>query len=122
MKPLTEAQTQRAILEYLAARRIWHTRQNSGAIRDITGRPVRFGRAGMADILAFPKLPKKDLTKAGKGQTYYIPSTVWLEVKSPVGKQSPAQKEFQAEVEAEGHVYLVVRSIDQVVEFFEGKG
>lgn len=38
-----------------------------------------------------------------------------LEVKTPKGKQSPEQKEFQAMVESHGGHYHVVRSVDDVV-------
>jgi hypothetical protein len=39
---------------------------------------------------------------------------MWIEVKSATGKQSELQKSFQAQVEAEGHRYIVARSIEDV--------
>lgn len=39
---------------------------------------------------------------------------VGLEVKTPVGKQSPEQKEFEANVKKHGGRYHVVRSIEDV--------
>lgn len=65
----------------------------------------------MADILAFPIQPHcghRDCQRLG------TPWLLWLEVKTATGKQSELQKSFQAKVESEGHVYAVVRSIDDV--------
>lgn len=45
-----------------------------------------------------------------RGGAYY-----GLEVKTPKGRQSPEQKEFQSFVESHGGKYFVVRSIDDVV-------
>lgn len=37
---------------------------------------------------------------------------LWLEAKTKTGTQSPAQKAFQAKVEAAGDIYAVFRSVD----------
>jgi hypothetical protein len=100
----------RACLDLLAAERIWHCRMNTGAVKD-GGRFFRFGRKGMADILASPKLP-----------IYLMPATwdridyafLWIECKSSNGKQTEAQKEFQKEVEAESHTYLLIRDVSEL--------
>jgi hypothetical protein len=42
------------------------------------------------------------------------PLPVWIECKDSKGKQSDLQKSFQAQVEAEGHKYIVARSIEDV--------
>jgi hypothetical protein len=101
-----EANIQKAIIDWLRAKKIWHRRLNTGAIRR-GGRMVRFGKPGDADLLC---------TVGDKEQVWLT----WLEVKDKDGKQSPDQKAFQAEVEAQGHTYLVVRSVDDVINYFEG--
>lgn len=40
---------------------------------------------------------------------------VFLEVKAGGGRQSEAQRRFQLDVEAQGHVYAVVRSIEEAL-------
>lgn len=106
MKP--EQQIQKSILEWLAVEKIWHMRMNTGAmLGEHKGKKwmVRFGRKGCADILAL-------ITVCGLGEG--IAAVLWLEVKAPKGKQSEAQHEFQKEVEAEGHRYAIVQSIEDV--------
>ncbi len=38
--------------------------------------------------------------------------TLWVEVKTDTGKQSPEQIDFQSRIEALGHTYLLVRSLE----------
>lgn len=109
-----ESATQKAVLDFLAAKRIWHVRMNTGAMQaEHNGKKrfLRFGRPGMADIQATRQLAECDYPHSHQ-------RIIWMEIKSPTGKQSKAQKEFQREVEAEGHTYLLIRSIDQVMQFF----
>lgn len=40
--------------------------------------------------------------------------TVWIELKQPKGQQSEFQKQFQADIEAAGGIYLVVRSLEDI--------
>ena len=105
-----EAQVQDTILGWLAAERILAFRMQVGAAvyGDGNGgsRRVSFGTAGMADILSFPKF---------KGQ----PLPCWLEVKSDTGRQSALQVSFADQVESDGHAYMVVRSVDDVVELMK---
>jgi len=54
---------------------------------------------GIADIIA---------CKNGK--------TIFLEVKTPRGKQSPDQQEFQRQIESVGGVYIIVRSLDDLIQ------
>jgi hypothetical protein len=111
IKP-TEAETQRAVLELLAAHRIYAGRLNTGA-GFINGRPVQhhtFGK-GCADILAFPD---GQCTSDCFG---IVPT--WIECKAPGKKQRPEQVTFQQFVESLGHKYLLVDSIDQVVEWIK---
>ena len=104
----TEANTQAAVLELLAAHNIFAGRLNTGA-GFIDGRPIQhhtFGK-GCADILALPLL-----------HCGFVPT--WIEVKSP-NRQSKAQSRFNFEqhVESLGHTYLLVNSIDQVLEWLK---
>jgi len=77
----------------------------AGLFSNATGKQrfVRFGERGMADILAFTK-----------------DSVIWCECKGSTGKQSEHQKNFQQEVEAYGHIYIIARSIEDIMPLFEG--
>lgn len=95
----------RAVEAFLKARGMLCFRMNSGAtflsykgkMRCIRGNP-----SGTADLLTFiGSLP------------------VWAECKSSEGKQSEIQKQFQAMVEKEGHVYLLVRSAAEVEDWIQ---
>ena len=103
----TEAQIQKAILQWGTYKKILMHRIN------VIGTPVHkkdgstgyrpSTNAGMADIHATIIIED-------------IPVSVWLEVKTKTGKQSPKQKQFQDAVEAAGGYYFIVRSIDEVDE------
>jgi hypothetical protein len=114
-----ESDIQRQILDYLAAKRIMAFRMNTGMMRgEHKGKAwaVRFGTPGMADVLAFPKLVGFFQHSANSGLYNECTIPYWIEVKAPKGKQSELQKSFQAQVEAEGHKYVLARSIDEVME------
>lgn len=130
----------RAVTDLLTAERIWWMRTNTGTqvLEDTHGkkRVFRAGRSGMADILALPTWPScSGPAPCGGTRTRIdgdgccpacgadaIPqlNVVWIECKSPTGKQSAAQKEFQTEVEAEGHTYLLVRDVSEAVKWLRG--
>lgn len=55
-----------------------------------------------------------DLTAIKDGRTVYI------EVKTPRGSQSEAQREFQADIEAHGGLYVLARGVEDV-EFLCGR-
>jgi hypothetical protein len=76
-------------------------------VRVINGKrwAVKFGRKGMADLLAI----RREFL-----QCRSIPA--WIECKRPKCGQTPDQKLFQAEVEAEGHRYIVANDFEQVKE------
>jgi hypothetical protein len=115
----------KAILQYLAARHVLAFRMNTLAMPTADGRRfIKAGVPGMADVLAFPT-PEKcptchdnlgcydDFGEAVScGQLLTIP--LWIEAKAVKGKQSELQKSFQAQVEAEGHRYIIARSIEDV--------
>jgi hypothetical protein len=85
---MKESEAQRAIMDFLVWKRIFHWRNNSGAmVSEYKGkmRFMRFGAVGSPDIFAL------------KGGVCY-----GIEVKGPKGVQSDAQKEFQTQFEAAG--------------------
>jgi hypothetical protein len=72
-------------------------RANSG-VAPIEGRMVRFNLPGCPDILG---------TYRGR--------FVGIEVKTPTGRQSEAQRRFQAAVLRGGGVYVLARSVDDAL-------
>lgn len=91
-----ERHTQKACLDLLAAEGIWFRRHNTGAVKAGT-RFFRFGKVGDGDVF---------FTIGGRLH--------WLELKSDSGKQTAEQKLFQSEVEAQGHIYLLIRDVDEL--------
>ena len=53
-----------------------------------------------------------DLTLTIASQGYH---GLYIEVKTPIGKQSPTQRKWQQLVEAQGYRYVIVRSLDEFV-------
>ncbi len=94
--PEKESDIQRTILDWLAAKRIFHYRQNSGAVKT-EDRFFRFGTVGAPDIVA---------VIAGQ----YI----GIEVKAPRGSQSPGQREFEGRLRMAGGTYVLARSLEDV--------
>ena len=99
---MRESTIQKGIIDYLKTKGILHWRANVGRFRTDTGRYIRTGIPGLADIMS-----------VHDGTCYA------LEVKTPTGRQSQNQKKFQAEFEAAGGIYKIVRSIQDVKEVFE---
>ena len=136
-----ESSLLRAVTDLLTAERVWWMRCSTGAIvlPSPCGkkRVFKAGKAGMADLLVLRAeyycpgcgmRPAKPLHGDGKRSSksacclrYTIAAHVpaWLELKSKTGRQSAAQKAFQAEVEAEGHTYLLVRDARGVAEWLK---
>ncbi|MEQ9242067.1 VRR-NUC domain-containing protein [Roseovarius indicus] len=73
-------------------------RQNAGHIRSDRGAWVSLGPTGISDIVG---------VLDGR--------SVFVEVKTPTGKQRKAQKSFQAAVEKAGGIYLVARSPEEAL-------
>lgn len=110
MRKMTpEGYVKQAVMQYLTLKKIFFLRVNSGSmLTEHNGkkRRIAMGEKGTADLLVI----------LGQGDDYcdYPAShkrVYWLEIKSPTGKQSPAQKEFQKQREADGHRYALIRSI-----------
>ena len=100
---MKESDTQKAIIEYLKIKRIFHYRQNSGAFMTKSGGFMRASSVnGLPDIVAI-----KDGIYIG------------LEVKTPKGKQQESQKHIQNEITKAGGLYFVVKSLDDVRKVFE---
>lgn len=99
----SEALIQQRILLALGAHpacRIW--RMNTGALPDPrTGRIIRFGIPGLADILGMLRPSGRFLA---------------IEVKSATGRQSTQQQAFQRMVESCGGLYVLARSVDDAVQ------
>jgi hypothetical protein len=95
---MKESHVQRQILDYLALKRIFHYRNNSGGFKDKAGHFYRFGALGSPDIICVID-----------GQF------VGIEVKAPKGRQSDHQKEFQHNLEAAAGVYVLAYSLDDVI-------
>jgi hypothetical protein len=95
---MKESDVQRAILDYLALKRIFHYRNNSGGFKDANNHFYRFGALGSPDIVCVIN-----------GQY------VGIEVKAPGGKQSAHQKEFQEALESAGGKYILTQSLDELI-------
>jgi hypothetical protein len=92
----------RTILSYLKLRPGKYWRQNTGAVSLASKRGnrfVRFGLVGAADITGI---------KDGK--------RIEIEVKTAKGKLSDNQKNFRSMIEEQGGVYIVARSVDDVIQ------
>lgn len=94
---MSEADTQRAILDYLTLKKHFCWRNNSGAMKTEHGAFVRFGTPGSPDIFCI-----------WDGLIYGI------EVKSPNGRLSEIQQSFLKEFEKAGGIPIVARSLDDV--------
>lgn len=95
-----ESVVQGAILKaYANHPRIVLWRQNTGAAR-IGKRFVRFGLPGQADLQGV-------IAPSGRA--------LFIECKSARGVQSDAQKTFQRFVEKHGGLYVLARTLDEVV-------
>jgi hypothetical protein len=64
--------------------------------------------AGTADVLAIAG-GFLECVKPFSHKTVY-----WIECKADQGRQSELQKAFQQKVEAEGHIYILARGIDDL--------
>jgi hypothetical protein len=102
-----EADLQRTILDYLTVHRIFHWRNNSGAVK-AGNRFIRYGCVGSPDIFV--------VTTRHSGcccQLYGI------EVKGPKGKQSVAQLEFERSFKQAGGRYILARKLEDVSALLE---
>lgn len=99
----TEKSTQKAILDYLALKGIFHWRNNTGAFRAESGSFIRYGAKGSPDIFAV-KRPSGRL--------------VGIEVKDAKGRLTEDQAAFGVALARAGGTYIVARSLDDVITVF----
>ncbi len=99
---VAEKDIQRAILEWLSLKKIFHYRNNSGAFKGSRGQFYKFGSLGSPDIIGIIK-----------GQY------VGIEVKGSngKGKQSEAQKKFQEDLENAGGRYILTDSLEELIKW-----
>jgi hypothetical protein len=98
---LKEKDTQSTILAWLSLNRIFHYRNNSGAMSGVHNgkqRFFRFGAKGSPDIIAVVR-----------GQF------VGVEVKGSDGRQSADQKKFEEDLTKAGGIYILAKSLDDVI-------
>lgn len=117
--PVREADVLKAVTDYLAAKRIWFERRNTGAFKgEHNGRRrfVRFSRPGTADVMALIGYCSKCGFRAPcpNPGDQILHAIYWLECKAPTGRQSEAQKEFEREVTEQGMKYAIIRSIEDL--------
>ena len=99
---MSEAELLAAIRDALVTSgRVMVWRNNSGMLRAVHGRVVRFGLGlGSADLIGLVR---------GSGRFFA------LEVKTPRGTASPEQRAWIGAVEAAGGFARVVRSVDEAM-------
>lgn len=103
--PSIEKATQAAILQYLTLRGIFHHRNNTGSYSaEYAGRSryISFGAKGSPDIVCV-----------------YAGQYIGIEVKDTKGKLNDNQIKFKEALEEAGGLYLVARSLDDVLNFFQ---
>ena len=97
----TESMIQKAIMDWLTVMKKQHNivffRANSGAFKTEQGRYVKTGTPGLADICLV-----------------YDGVFYGVEVKTATGIMSQSQKQFKADLEAAGGVYLLCRSVSDL--------
>ena len=78
-------------------------RNNVGTFITPYGAPIAIGIPGESDLTLF--------CRGGR--------TIFIEVKTPSGKQSKQQKRFQAAVERLGFEYIIMRSVKDAEQYIE---
>ena len=110
MRDITEGQLTRQIKDYLQFERnlkhLWFSRLNSGDF---------FLPAGSGKFYR--------VTGCGKGTADFIVikdgRTIFIELKSAKGKQSPDQRNFEIEIQEQGARYFVVREFEELQKILE---
>ena len=98
----TETEIQNAIRVALSELGIVR-RNNVGTFITPYGAPISIGIPGESDLTLF--------CKGGR--------TIFIEVKTPTGRQSKKQKRFQTAVERLGFEYIIMRSVADTEKFIE---
>jgi hypothetical protein len=105
-----ETRLVKQILDYLAYKRIWAYRVNTGGLLNQTGRLVRFGVPGHPDIVARmrPVHPNE-----GSGRV------LWIEAKAAKGRLSEHQVAWKGRAEEYGDTFIVARCLEDVSCLFD---
>lgn len=101
-KPGPEARVVKACRQYLTARGHLVTRLSTGSFSIGTGaskRHVRSGSVGWADLVGCDSTGR----------------FIAIEAKAPKGVQSEFQRAFQEDVERRGGLYVLARSVDDLI-------
>jgi len=99
----TESAIVKACCDYLAAKRYFWWRQNNGGVYNVKKASFMKNpntRKGVPDIFALGRT---------KG------SFIAIECKTSVGRQSPDQKNFEVSWGLTGGVYILARSVDDLI-------
>jgi hypothetical protein len=100
-------------LQWLTLKRVFHWRQNQGAIPLPGGGFRRFvGLKGLPDILAI--LPR-EFDVSGQGMQR-LAVFCGIEVKKPGGRSRPEQKAFQQQLADMGGIALCIHSVTELIE------
>ena len=104
---MKESIIQKAIEHYLQLLenqgKLIYIKNNSGSFKTEQGGFYRMGKKGSSDFIVATKDAK----------------TLWIEVKNEKGKQNENQIEFQSKIEKLGHIYFIVRSVEDVQEILK---
>lgn len=101
IKP-SENDIQRVILDWLEIHKIFHFRNNVGAFKTERGGFYRFGVKGQTDIVCVVN-------------GIYV----GVEVKNATGKMKENQEAFRIALTKAGGIYILARSLDDVIEKFK---
>lgn len=101
---MKEQDIQRGCFDLLKMLGVWAYKVNNVGIKKPNGSYIPAQTKGIADIVCHP----------GEGKTVYI------EVKTPEGRQSPAQKEFEDNCRFAGIEYWIIRDIEELRDRIKG--
>ena len=96
--------------------KLWYCRLNSGVFVMGEGkskRVIRGTKAGSSDFLLLQRWYPHGAPNKVETIAYFI------EVKTERGRQNQAQVDFQKLVESQGHLYKIVRSVDEAIKLIE---
>lgn len=95
----------RACIDLIAVCGGFAWRQNTGAGRMASGRFMRFGEPGAADVIGILRRTQRSPGDVDLGVF------IAVECKGPNTPQSPAQKAWQREIEKRDGVYVLARTL-----------
>ena len=96
----------RACIDLIAVCGGFAWRQNTGAGRMASGRFMRFGEPGVADVIGVLRRTKRSPLEPADLGVF-----IAVECKGPNTRQSPAQRAWQREIEQRDGVYVLARTL-----------